>query len=103
MGSGVLLMLQCGLVVSVISAIYLMPCHSAPMYSHTHSSQITLGYLTCLPNFKNISNYQEEVEVFYSDPVKILFEKYKDFDCLIFFDELLSVINSSLSRYKEVV
>ena len=87
----------------VSSALYLMPCHSSPMYSHTHNNIIKLGYLTCLPNFENVSNYKEEVEVFYSNPAKILVENFMNYQCLVFFDELLSALNGSLSRYEEVV
>ena len=74
---------------NISSAAYLMPCHSAPMYSHTHRLDIQLEYLTCLPNLERDSQHVEEVEVFYSDPEDLIASKYSGYDCLVIFDNLL--------------
>lgn len=49
------------------SSMFLMPCHSTPLYSHVHSN-MSLRILTCEPNLSNVSNYQDEAEEFYSSP-----------------------------------
>ena len=86
---------------NITSAMYLMPCHSAPMYSHTHRDDIQLGYLTCLPNLKLSEDYIEEAEIFYSNPAKVLVNNFNSFQCLIMFDSL-SDMNEKIfsSKYK---
>ena len=79
------------------SAVYLMPCHSAPMYSHTHAA-ISLDYLSCLPNLDKRENYVEEVEAFYADPETLFVEKYAHNDCVIIFDVLLETLKKSLNQ-----
>ena len=74
---------------NISRVVYLMPCHSAPMYSHTHRLDITLEYLTCLPNLDNDPQHVEEVDMFYSNPEAVISRKYSDYNCLIMFDNLL--------------
>ena len=73
---------------NVTSAIYLMPCHSAPLYSHTHRADIQLDYLTCLPNLDKDPDHMEEAEIFYSNPEKLISWKYSSYDCIVLFDNL---------------
>ena len=72
---------------NVSSAVFLMPCHSAPLYSHVHSD-IQLQYLQCLPNFSNDSNYREEADVFYDNPSESFLQSYSHFQCIVIFDSL---------------
>lgn len=48
---------------------FLMPCHSAPAYSHLHSN-VTLRFLNCEPNFAHDPNYVDEADQFYKSPSK---------------------------------
>ncbi|KAI5742098.1 hypothetical protein M8J77_003107 [Diaphorina citri] len=57
--------------------LFLMPCHSTPLYSHLHRN-ITTRFLTCEPNLSvPSSNYQDEADVFYSNPQYWLDAHYK--------------------------
>jgi len=53
------------------SVLFLMPCHSTPLYSHIHTN-ITTRFLHCEPNLSGSTNYTEEADQFYADPVKWL-------------------------------
>jgi len=55
--------------------LFLMPCHSTPLYSHLHLN-ISARFLTCEPNLNNISNYTDEADIFYENPMKWLDESY---------------------------
>lgn len=47
--------------------IFLMPCHSTPLYSHVHQN-VSLRFLTCDPNFNSEDNYTDEADQFYANP-----------------------------------
>ena len=83
---------------NISSAVYLMPCHSAPMYSHTHRLDIQLEYLTCLPNLDKDPQHVEEVEMFYSEPEYLISSKYSSYDCLIMFDSLLKRLKNGTDK-----
>lgn len=83
---------------NITRAIYLMPCHSAPMYSHTHRLDIQLEYLTCLPNLDNDPQHVEEADKFYSNPEAVILRKYSDYDCLVMFDNLLTTIREETDQ-----
>ncbi|KAG9273454.1 GPI mannosyltransferase 3 [Astyanax mexicanus] len=51
--------------------LFLMPCHSTPLYSHLHCP-IKLRFLECPPDLTGSENYVEEAAVFYSDPLQWL-------------------------------
>lgn len=55
--------------------LFLMPCHSTPLYSHIHLN-ITTKILTCEPNLSEVSNYIDEADVFFQNPKKWLEESY---------------------------
>ncbi|KAK2718145.1 hypothetical protein QYM36_005451 [Artemia franciscana] len=61
-----------------ISALFLLPCHSTPMFSHIHYP-IEVKYFTCLPNLNYNRNYVNEADGMLLDPVgaikKNLFRK----------------------------
>ncbi|XP_075216622.1 phosphatidylinositol glycan anchor biosynthesis class B [Lycorma delicatula] len=85
--------------------LFLMPCHSTPLYSHIHVN-VTTRILTCEPNLKNEPNYKDESDIFFDAPVKWLDEYFSTKDnCtipshIIFFSNLKPVIKSFLSHYK---
>lgn len=55
--------------------LFLMPCHSTPLYSHLHLN-ITTRILTCEPNLQDVSNYTDEADVFFENPKKWLEDLY---------------------------
>lgn len=55
--------------------LFLTPCHSLPLYSHLHRD-IPTDFLTCLPNFDNITDYKDEADIFYENPRQFLRNKY---------------------------
>nr|CAH0106111.1 unnamed protein product [Daphnia galeata] len=77
--------------------LYLMPCHSTPLYSHLHVNA-TLQFLTCPPNLHKMKNYVDEADKFYENPSNwfmanpsSLFAHY-----LIIFDVLLDSVSAQL-------
>ncbi|KAF5298601.1 hypothetical protein FQR65_LT09696 [Abscondita terminalis] len=84
------------------SLLFLMPCHSTPLYSHLHRN-VTTRFLTCEPNFHNIPNYQDEADQFYNNPNSWLRTNYPPSGGLpshiIAFDSLVLSITDILSRY----
>ena len=83
---------------NVSSAMFLMPCHSAPMHSHVHRPNINLSYLQCLPNIHNDPHYVEEAEAFYSSPAEKYLTLYSHNNCLIIFDSMMSSLMDSFER-----
>lgn len=55
--------------------LFLMPCHSTPLYSHLHHN-INTRILTCEPNLHNTLNYTDEGDVFFENPVQWLKDSY---------------------------
>lgn len=89
------------------SLLFLMPCHSTPLYSHLHAN-IKTRFLTCEPNFglNQDENYKDEAEIFYENPNKWLHDEYPPTGALpshiVCFDVLVPRLSSLLSRYKLV-
>lgn len=89
------------------SVTFLMPCHSTPYYSHVHLN-VTMNFLTCEPNLKNATNYRDEAEIFYEDPMKWIefnipvhpIEELPQF--VVIFDVLEPRILQFLSVYKRI-
>ncbi|XP_050443726.1 GPI mannosyltransferase 3 [Adelges cooleyi] len=51
------------------SLLFLMPCHSTPLYSHLHIN-VTTRILTCEPNINNTPNYKDEADIFFENPTE---------------------------------
>lgn len=89
-----------------VSFLFLMPCHSTPLYSHIHIN-VTTRFLTCNPNLGNIQGYIDEADQFYSNPNAWLRQNYPKDDLLpshiICFEVLVPQISTDiLSRYKRI-
>ncbi|KAI2653326.1 GPI mannosyltransferase 3 [Labeo rohita] len=48
--------------------LFLMPCHSTPLYSHLHCP-LTLRFLECPPDLTGNEEYVDEADVFFSNPL----------------------------------
>lgn len=86
-----------------VSFLFLMPCHSTPLYSHLHIN-ITTRFLTCEPNLEKKDNYVDEADLFYNNPSWWLQKHYHPSELLpshvILFDSLEYRISDFLRRYK---
>ncbi|XP_055690677.1 GPI mannosyltransferase 3 [Lutzomyia longipalpis] len=87
--------------------LFLMPCHSTPLYSHIHAN-VTLRFLTCEPNLTDDPNYEEEAETFYRNPSSWLDSHVPAYPLsempshVVLFDSLKPQIGTFLSNYHEV-
>lgn len=83
------------------SILFLMPCHSTPLYSHLHCN-VTTKFLTCEPNLENKEKYVDEAEQFYNNPNVWLRMNYPPDGNLpshiVTFDSLVPSIKDILSR-----
>lgn len=79
------------------SVLFLMPCHSTPLYSHVHVNA-SLQFLKCPPNLSRIENYIDEADMFYQQPNAWL-EKNIEAppNYLVFFDVLAKQISNYLT------
>uniref|UniRef100_A0A182PZW1 Mannosyltransferase n=1 Tax=Anopheles farauti TaxID=69004 RepID=A0A182PZW1_9DIPT len=48
--------------------LFLMPCHSTPLYSHLHQN-VSVRFLRCEPNLTDQPNYVDEADQFYDNPM----------------------------------
>lgn len=92
--------------------LFLMPCHSTPLYSHLHLN-MTTRILTCEPNLHGVSNYTDEADIFFENPNKWLEESYSDISesttksptHIIMFDILSNEMHTFLrkKKYKNIL
>jgi len=79
------------------SVLFLMPCHSTPLYSHLHVNA-TLRFLTCPPNLLQVEDYVDEADVFYQQPSLWLEENVETPpNYLVLFDVLAKSISTYLT------
>ncbi|XP_061399484.1 GPI mannosyltransferase 3 [Musca vetustissima] len=87
------------------NVLFLMPCHSTPYYSHIHQN-VTMRFLTCEPNLKEISNYKDEAELFFESPVHWLRSHIPSYPRsakpthVVLYEPLANTINEFLADYK---
>ncbi|KAJ6664343.1 hypothetical protein lerEdw1_008562 [Lerista edwardsae] len=60
---------------SQASVFMLMPCHSTPYYSHVHCP-LQMRFLQCPPDLTGKTNYHDEADLFYSNPLNWLKEEF---------------------------
>lgn len=85
---------------STTKLMFLMPCHSTPLYSHLHSP-MEVKFLTCEPDFTGNPHYLDEADVFYNDPEKWLLENvnsYQNVSHIVMFDVLYPSIYNFLTN-----
>ncbi|XP_061450809.1 GPI mannosyltransferase 3 isoform X2 [Rhineura floridana] len=89
------------------SIFMLMPCHSTPFYSHVHCP-LELRFLQCPPDLTGRTNYLDEADLFYTDPLHWLKGKFSNITLLpthlVFFSALEQAISPFLvsNRYEKV-
>lgn len=83
--------------------LFLMPCHSTPLYSHLHLN-MTTRILTCDPNLHDTSNYIDEADIFFENPEIWLNESYtskintKLPTHIVMFDQLSNKLQTFLKK-----
>jgi len=83
------------------NVLFLMPCHSTPLYSHLHT-RIQVRFLTCEPDFTGNPHYQDEADIFYMDPEKWLLQNYSGnhtVSHIVIYDNLYPKIKNFLNQY----
>jgi len=81
------------------NVLFLMPCHSTPLYSHLHT-KIQVRFLTCEPDFTGNLYYQDEADIFYTDPEKWLLQNYNtnvNVSHIVIYDSLYPRIKNFLN------
>lgn len=84
--------------------LFLTPCHTTPLYSHLHVN-VSIRILTCEPNFTNDTNYIDEADMFFANPMHWLDENYNSNknttipNYLILFDNIVPKISRFLKQY----
>ncbi|XP_065404021.1 GPI mannosyltransferase 3 isoform X2 [Macaca fascicularis] len=62
---------------SSASIFIMMPCHSTPYYSHVHCP-LPMRFLQCPPDLTGKSQYLDEADVFYLNPLNWLHREFHD-------------------------
>lgn len=77
------------------SILFLMPCHSTPLYSHLHV-HVPARFITCEPPLNK--NTKDESQVFYSNPKRWLDGYLTEHtpSHIVTFDQLVRKLNGSL-------
>lgn len=81
------------------SVLFLMPCHSTPLYSHIHHN-VSTRFLHCEPNLSGLEDYLEEADEFYADPAGWLDRRETRPTLLVFFESLTSAVSNFLKNYE---
>jgi phosphatidylinositol glycan class B len=83
------------------NVLFLMPCHSTPLYSHLHT-KTQVRFLTCEPDFTGNLHYQDEADIFYTDPEKWLYHHYPsnvNVSHIVIYDSLYLKIKNFLNEH----
>lgn len=85
--------------------LFLTPCHATPLYSYLHIN-VSTKILTCEPNFTNNTNYMDEADTFFANPMQWLDENYNSNknittpNYVISFDYIVPKIGRFLKQYQ---
>uniref|UniRef100_A0A673FRV0 Mannosyltransferase n=1 Tax=Sinocyclocheilus rhinocerous TaxID=307959 RepID=A0A673FRV0_9TELE len=81
--------------------LFLMPCHSTPLYSHLHCP-LKLRFLECPPDLTGNKEYVDEADMFFSNPLHWLQTSFPSQSTLpshiVLFDGLEKEISSFLEE-----
>ncbi|KAJ1525686.1 hypothetical protein ONE63_008900 [Megalurothrips usitatus] len=91
--------------------LFLMPCHSTPLYSHLHVD-VPTRFLTCVPDLQSVPDpgYVDEADLFYADHVSWLNKNFPEtkpellYSHIVYFDSLQQKLEPFLrwGGYSEV-
>lgn len=89
---------------SQVDILYLINCHGTPYYSHLHKN-VSMRFLTCEPNLKQLKDYEEEQITFFQNPMTWLEKNYLNNSAVslpshvVAFDSLTERIRPFLKYY----
>ncbi|XP_013111842.1 GPI mannosyltransferase 3 isoform X2 [Stomoxys calcitrans] len=90
-----------------VNILFLMPCHSTPYYSHIHQN-VSMRFLTCEPNLKQLPDYKDEADLFFESPIHWLRSHIPSYprsakpSHVVLYEPLAKTINDFLVDYKQV-
>uniref|UniRef100_A0A6V7HPF9 Mannosyltransferase n=1 Tax=Bracon brevicornis TaxID=1563983 RepID=A0A6V7HPF9_9HYME len=94
---------------NALDVLFLTPCHALPLYSHLHRN-VTTRFLTCEPNLHLNTDYVDEADEFFKDPMHWINMNYeldtKDFQPLklpayvVIFDNTVHKVSKLLKYYR---
>ncbi|XP_045679883.1 GPI mannosyltransferase 3 isoform X2 [Phyllostomus hastatus] len=76
---------------SAASVFVMMPCHSTPLYSHVHYP-LPMRFLQCPPDLTGKSQYLDEADLFYQNPLSWLYEEFHNNSTLPTYLILFSIL-----------
>ncbi|XP_037689823.1 GPI mannosyltransferase 3 isoform X3 [Choloepus didactylus] len=80
------------------SVFVMMPCHSTPYYSHVHCP-LPMRFLQCPPDLTGKSDYLDEAEIFYLNPLNWLYNEFQRDALLPTHLIIFSVLEKEISAF----
>ncbi|EPQ03932.1 GPI mannosyltransferase 3, partial [Myotis brandtii] len=83
---------------SAASVFVMMPCHSTPFYSHVHHP-LPMRFLQCPPDLTGKSQYLDEADVFYQNPLSWLYKEFHNNSTLPTYLIIFNVLEEEISAF----
>ncbi|KAG8505243.1 GPI mannosyltransferase 3 [Galemys pyrenaicus] len=83
---------------SSASVFIMMPCHSTPYYSHVHNP-LPMRFLECPPDLTGKSQYLDEADIFYLNPLNWLNKEFHNDSTLPTHLLIFSVLEEEISAF----
>nr|XP_023472754.1 GPI mannosyltransferase 3 isoform X3 [Equus caballus] len=83
---------------SSASLFVMMPCHSTPYYSHVHYP-LPMRFLQCPPDLTGKSQYLDEADIFYLNPLNWLYKEFHNDSTLPTHLIIFSVLEEDISAF----
>ncbi|KAF6132073.1 phosphatidylinositol glycan anchor biosynthesis class B [Phyllostomus discolor] len=83
---------------SAASVFVMMPCHSTPLYSHVHYP-LPMRFLQCPPDLTGKSQYLDEADLFYQNPLSWLYEEFHNNSTLPTYLIIFSILEEEISAF----
>ncbi|KAF5925406.1 hypothetical protein HPG69_001851 [Diceros bicornis minor] len=83
---------------SSASVFVMMPCHSTPYYSHVHYP-LPMRFLQCPPDLTGKSQYLDEADIFYLNPLNWLYKEFHNDSTLPTHLIIFSVLEEEISAF----
>ncbi|XP_045863329.1 GPI mannosyltransferase 3 isoform X2 [Meles meles] len=83
---------------SAASVFIMMPCHSTPYYSHVHYP-LPMRFLQCPPDLTGKSQYLDEADIFYLNPLNWLDKEFHNDSTLPTHLIIFSILEEEISTF----
>lgn len=83
---------------SSASVFIMMPCHSTPYYSHVHYP-LPMRFLQCPPDLTGKSQYLDEADIFYLNPLNWLYKEFHNDSTLPTHLIIFSILEEEISAF----